>query len=259
MLKLVDKFDASTVDGALAMRADKFLETHSQQIEDIRRLFSLKLVTVPEDGEPVRRRVAKSEVTKSEWLILEALAGPEWRLVVTGAHAGEPSAEVAHEVILRAWPALQGWLIREREFLIWRHRIERIMKRWIQIADEYSSTHVYSACTSDFSEIHKKFLKLDVESYQRKRLASAFLLGVDMIEAENWARERPRDLSKLETAFIEASLQAEAEEKRLLSEKDTDRTTYKALFLGTAVAVFYAVFFFIIAFIDKLVDYWIAE
>ena len=52
--------------------------------------------------------------------LVEQLAGPNWRLLVTGEGDGKATAEVAHEILLKTWPTLKRWLEDERDFLVWR-------------------------------------------------------------------------------------------------------------------------------------------
>ena len=107
-------------EDGLAARADQFLAENPLLIDSVRRLFTLRLAHVPRQGEPVRRRMLYSHEREDEWRLVQRLAGPDWRLLVTGEADGIAAAEVAHEVLLRTWPTLKRWLDDEREFLIWR-------------------------------------------------------------------------------------------------------------------------------------------
>jgi hypothetical protein len=89
----------------LVDRADAFLTSHSESEETVRRIFTLRLATVREDGEPIRRCAMRSEFTDDEWLLVSDLADHPNRLLVTGkSQAGEAYAEVAHETIFKHWP-----------------------------------------------------------------------------------------------------------------------------------------------------------
>jgi hypothetical protein len=44
--------------------------------------------------------------------------------------------EVSHEAILREWRLLHGWLVDEREHLIWRHRVDQAWRDWKTTATE---------------------------------------------------------------------------------------------------------------------------
>jgi hypothetical protein len=58
----------------LVDRADAFMATHSDAEEMLRRIFTLKLSTVRQDGEPTRRRAARSEFSDEEWRLISELA-----------------------------------------------------------------------------------------------------------------------------------------------------------------------------------------
>jgi hypothetical protein len=86
----------------------------------VRRLFTLRLAQVPPTGDPLRR-ARRSECTPAEWHLAETLADQDWRLLsLARADDDEPTAEVAHDQLLRSWPRLAGWLEEEHEFLVWR-------------------------------------------------------------------------------------------------------------------------------------------
>ena len=98
----------------------------------MRRIFTLKLATVREDGEPTRRRAFRSEFSDEEWRLVSELADHPNRLLVTVAtpKAGETYAEVAHEAIFRRWDKLREWIAAEREFLAWRSGLEAARRAW---------------------------------------------------------------------------------------------------------------------------------
>src|SRR5262249_47473632 len=59
----------------------------------------------------------------AEWALVEQLAGPDWRLIVTGEKDGKATAEGAHEILFKTWPTLKRWLEDERDFLVWRREL----------------------------------------------------------------------------------------------------------------------------------------
>jgi energy-coupling factor transporter ATP-binding protein EcfA2 len=87
----------------LVERANRFLAENPASEDSIRRILTLKLATVREDGEPTRRREIRAEFSDEEWRLVSELAGYPNRLLVTAATAaGETYAEVAHEAIFGA-------------------------------------------------------------------------------------------------------------------------------------------------------------
>jgi WD40 repeat protein len=173
---------AIDVGGALASRAEEFLKQNPHQESSIRRLLTLKLCTVPPEGEPMRRRTRRPECTPNEWDLACSLADYPWRLVVTSESIedGQVIAEVAHEALLRAWPRLAGWLREERNFLIFKNEVEKAQKRWESVS------------------------KID----------NALLGGLDLARAEEWLPKRPNDLTSVVVDYIKRSIAADRARKQ---------------------------------------------
>ena len=74
--------EAIDVGGVLASRAEEFLKADPGQEPALRRLLTLRLATVPPEGEPVRRETTRRECTEAEWALASRLADHPWRLVV---------------------------------------------------------------------------------------------------------------------------------------------------------------------------------
>ncbi len=160
--------------GVLVDRANRFLETHSGAEDALRRVLTLRLATVREDGEPTRRRAARAEFTDEEWRLVSELADyPNRLLVVAATSAGETYAEVAHEAIFRRWGRLREWIATEREFLAWRHGLESARRAWMAAP-------------------------------QRSR-NDALLMGFALTQARSWLGKRGADLADDDRRFIELS------------------------------------------------------
>jgi formylglycine-generating enzyme required for sulfatase activity len=122
--------------GVLVDRANKFLETHPGAEDALRRVLTLRLATLRDNGEPTRRRATRSEFSDQEWHLVSELADYPNRLLVTAtAEGGESYAEVAHEAIFRRWDKLKGWIAVEREFLAWRTGLEAAHRAWADAPD----------------------------------------------------------------------------------------------------------------------------
>ena len=123
--------------GVLVDRANAFLANHPNAEDALRRVLTLRLATVREDGEPTRRRAARAEFSDEEWRLVSELADYPNRLLVTVAtEAGETYAEVAHEAIFRRWDKLREWIAAEREFLAWRSGLEAARRAWQATPDD---------------------------------------------------------------------------------------------------------------------------
>ena len=171
---------AMEVGGVLAERANAFL-SHTPQSEDaLRRLLTLKLATVREDGEPTRRRAGRSEFSEEEWRLVSDLADHPNRLLVTATPegGGETYAEVAHEAIFRRWEKLRDWIAAERDFLAWRSRLEAARRAWDATPDSSKN--------------------------------DAVLMGTALTQAQSWLAVRRLDLPAIDRDFIARSVERES-------------------------------------------------
>lgn len=182
VLRVSDRHEIIQVGAALSKRADQFVAKHPDREEAARRLFTLRLAHVPRQGEPVRARWEREMASGSaqpadaEWLLAEELAGPDWRLLVTGVKDGKATAEVAHEILLKTWGKLKGWLEAQREFLVWRGEIAARREDW------------------------EKAGKIGARQQRQ-----ALLMGYGLDTAEKWVAERRGDIEPAVVQFVEAS------------------------------------------------------
>jgi formylglycine-generating enzyme required for sulfatase activity len=164
--------------GVLVDRADKFLAARPGAEDALRRVLTLRLATVREDGEPTRRRAPREEFSEEEWELVSELANYPNRLLVTfSTEEGETYAEVAHEAIFRRWDKLRDWIAAEREFLAWRTGLEAARRAW-QATPENSKT-------------------------------DALLMGAALTQAQSWLAKRREDLPVVDRNFIDQSTKRE--------------------------------------------------
>jgi len=177
----------------LVDRADAFIATHPGAEDALRRIFTLKLATVREDGEPTRRRAFRHEFSGDEWRLVSELADHPNRLIVTATTeatapvadtardnanvvqtVGETTyAEVAHEAIFRRWDRLREWIAAEREFLAWRSGLEAARRAFAATPDQSKN--------------------------------DALLMGFALAQAKRWVTKRREDLSADDRKFIDQS------------------------------------------------------
>src|ERR1700730_564498 len=157
--------------GVLVERANRFLETHPGGEDTLRRVLTLRLPTVGEDGEPTRRRAARAEFSDQEWRLVSELANYPNRLLVTvSTESGETFAEVAHEAIFRRWDKLRDWIAAEREFLAWRSGLEAARRAWQQTPDANKT--------------------------------DALLMGLPLAQARSWIAKRAEAIPPADRDFI---------------------------------------------------------
>jgi hypothetical protein len=169
--------------GVLADRANTFLAAHPGDEAALRRMLTLRLATVRDDGEPTRRRASRSEFSPDEWRLVTALADYPNRLLVTATPtAGETHAEVAHEAIFRRWDKLREWIAAEREFLAWRNGLEAARRAWKNTPDGAKN--------------------------------EALLMGLPLANARSWLAKRAGDINEIDSKFIVLSRKAAQRRQR---------------------------------------------
>ncbi len=125
------------------------------EVADTRQQQSLpELVTRPEELEPLHRLVRR-------------LANA--RLLVTGGDPVAGTVEIIHDALLQQWGRLKHWTAEQREFYLWRQRLDERLQEW----------------------------------EEKGRDEGALLRGVLLVEAAQWLTERPSDLSADERAYIQ--------------------------------------------------------
>jgi len=179
---------AIELGAVLVDRADAFLASHPSSEDRLRRILTLKLASVREDGEPTRRRALRAEFSDEEWRLVSELANDPYRLLVTAVpEGGETYAEVAHEAIFRRWDKLRQWIAAEREFLVWRTGIEAARRAWQATA---------------------------IAAPPRPPGDDTLLMGAMLTKAQSWLSRRAEEISNDDREFILSSGRA-AQRRRL--------------------------------------------
>ena len=161
------------VAAAIAQTADSLFGSLSPERRQMMRSMFLRLTELGEGIAESRRRVRIGELVpegESPEVIDELLGRlAEARLVTLG----DGTAEVAHEVLIREWPTLRGWLDEDREGLRLHH----------QIGD---ATRLWDAGGREPADLYR---------------------GTRLDAAAGWARTHRGDLNASELAFIDASVE----------------------------------------------------
>jgi WD40 repeat protein/DNA-binding SARP family transcriptional activator len=136
-LTLAGYREVGGVGGALAGRAEHLYEaTGGDEGKEATRQLFLRVVNIDEGMEDLRRRVRRSELDSLEGdreAITEAIdAFTRHRLLTSDRDpvTREPTVEVAHEALLRAWPRLRGWIDASREDLRSHRRLATEAGQW---------------------------------------------------------------------------------------------------------------------------------
>ena len=116
--------------------------------------------------------------------------------------AGETYAEVAHEAIFRRWDKLREWISAEREFLVWKSKLEGARRSWEQSPENSHN--------------------------------DALLMGLALAQAQSWLARRAEDLPAVDREFIDHSMRREALERQ-------QKEALRHRVFGTAIAALVAV------------------
>jgi WD40 repeat protein/DNA-binding SARP family transcriptional activator len=126
------------VSGAISSRAELLYQSlDDAERAAVREMFE-RLVVVSADGEPTRRRAARSELSG-------LVSGPEldaaidrWsssRLLTLDRHPQTrvPTVELAHEALLREWPRLRGWIEEDRQAIVVLGQVREAAASWVEL------------------------------------------------------------------------------------------------------------------------------
>jgi WD40 repeat protein/tetratricopeptide (TPR) repeat protein len=128
------------LEGAIGRRAEQTYLSLSPEaqiaFDDIWR----RLVTLSDDGSPVRRRVWTQSLPEHPAAkeLIEAFIAARLLTADQGAE-GESTLSVAHEALLKRWPRVTTWLEGNRDFLRVRSRIGTRLGEW----EEHARTDDY--------------------------------------------------------------------------------------------------------------------
>ncbi|MDT5051843.1 MAG: hypothetical protein QOF66_209, partial [Mycobacterium sp.] len=202
------------VGAAIAQTADSLFESLPIERRQMMRSMFLRLTELGEGVAESRRVVTINELVPQGVspevadALLERLA--EARLVTLG----NGTAEVAHEILIREWPTLRGWLEEDREGLRLHHRIGDASRLWDAGGRE------------------------PADLYRGSRLAAA----------ADWARTHRRDLNASERAFIDASVDGADHARRL--QVRTNRRL-RGLLAGSVTLLVVAVLAGVVSFVQR--------
>jgi WD40 repeat protein len=188
VLTLAGYHAAGGIERAVTTTAEGLYGALGEREQAMVRQLLLRLVVVSASAlEDARGRVSRAELLRKRnaadrqaiQTALDALVGA--RLVT----AAEDSFEITHEALLRAWPRLQGWIERDREWLAVRHHLSESAASW-----ERGDGDLYSK--NQLSRVHEQ-----IDDSRRAELdhrETAFLVESERHEARAERSERRRGL-----------------------------------------------------------------
>ena len=171
------------VQGAIASHAERALAAFSTSEQEVARRIFLRLVSIGSESEDetskasfryTRRRATFAELGQDSLPVVRKLSNSH--LIVTGRNdaTGEETVDIVHEALIKEWGRLQKWIDDDRQFLLWRERLRTLVD--ISAASNYDK--------------------------------STQLRGRMLVEAQEWQKQRPNDLSAREQKFIHGSVKS---------------------------------------------------
>jgi tetratricopeptide (TPR) repeat protein/MinD-like ATPase involved in chromosome partitioning or flagellar assembly len=143
----------------------------------------LRLVRVADAGEQggdTRLLVRLSEFERAAQSILNNLGATPLVTIERDTNSGEAAVQLGDD-LLRYWPLLQRWIQEDREFLLWRQKLNVIIAEWKSLNED----------------------------------GGALLTGAPLELAKRWQNSRADDLNETETVYINRCV---AEEERRIRE-----------------------------------------
>ncbi|MBL8480626.1 MAG: TIR domain-containing protein [Rhodocyclaceae bacterium] len=144
---------------------------------DMRRAF-LSMLRVDDEGRYVRKPARLADLPAAVHALVERYV--QARLLVARGDGQARLIEVAHDALFRSWDRLAAWLSLDREFLLWRTRLQFSQADWVRTGHN----------------------------------AAGLLRGALLAEALRWLDSHAADIDTAGTAYIGASRQHAEQEAR---------------------------------------------
>lgn len=125
--------DIGGVARAISKRADEQFEKISSDQQDAAVHMFTRLIRVAaanEEGTDTRQIVRLSELNATEQAVAQSFIAARLLVVSRNESANLEIIEVAHEALIHNWDRLKEWVNKDREFLLWRQRLNVKISDW---------------------------------------------------------------------------------------------------------------------------------
>ncbi|ONI89312.1 hypothetical protein ALI144C_05040 [Actinosynnema sp. ALI-1.44] len=167
------------ISGALAATAEHVYTSLNPAGQRAARQLLLRLVRVGEDGTDTRRRADRAAVVGHASDQAAAMTALETMAAARLVSLDQQTVEITHEVLLRAWPRLHGWLTEDRAGLRTHHQLTEATSAWAALG----------------------------------RDPGALYRGSRLVTAQEWASTNENALTEPERQFLADSTAAETAER----------------------------------------------
>jgi WD40 repeat protein/DNA-binding SARP family transcriptional activator len=179
------------VDGAIASRAELLYSSlDDSERAAVRRMFE-RLVVVGAEGEPTRRRAARSELSSivadsSVDAAIDTWAQARLLTLDRNPQTRVPTVEVAHEALLREWPRLRRWIEEDRDAIVLLGHLREASASWVELGRDpgalYRGTRLQAALevvedrADELPEPEREFLAASREArdFEQRQEAERF-------------------------------------------------------------------------------------
>lgn len=175
-LELAAYRELGGVGGAIASRAERLYSSldDGERIA-VRRMFE-RLVVVGYEGEPTRRRAARTEVSGLGAAGAVDTVIDRWaqaRLLTLDRHpqTRAPTVELAHEALLREWPRLRGWIEEDREAILALGRLREAAATWVDLGRDPGA--LYRGARLEVTLDHPGIQSVDLPEPEREFLETS--------------------------------------------------------------------------------------
>lgn len=200
------------VGGALARYAEKVYARMGDDEKLLARRVFTQMVRPGKNTEDTRRVATRAELGEEGWTLAQRLA--DERLVITGQDAaGNESAEVIHEVLIRGWQRLQEWMGADREFRDWQERLRAGMRQWE--SGKYDDSVLLRGALLGEAEEWMAARQADMNTQERQFIQNSVALR----EKENAEREAQRQRELEAAQKLASEQQQRAEEQAAAAQK----------------------------------------
>jgi tetratricopeptide (TPR) repeat protein/cellulose biosynthesis protein BcsQ len=181
----------------LVQSADAAWLSLKPEDERIARRALLRLARLADAGEQsgdTRLLVRLSEFDEASQAVLNKLAATPLVTIERDAESGEAAVQLSSMELLRHWPRLQRWIQEDREFLLWRQKLNIAIAEWNRLNEDNG----------------------------------ALLIGAPLEEAKRRLSSRAEDLNETETAYVNRSVAEEERRLRKLAEREEQEKRHAA-------------------------------
>ncbi len=163
---------AGGISGALVKRAEELYSDLDESGRATTRQAFLRLVTLTEEGEALRRRIPTETLSglAAAESVLEVF-GRHRMLTFDRDHERRATVEVAHEVLLTSWPRLEQWIDEARADLALHRRLAEAVVDWE--ANDRSEMFLLSAARLGQHEEWTAHTELALTSAEEEYLAAS--------------------------------------------------------------------------------------